>query len=363
MNDWLNNNDNTIPTAYCSTAANVHNKTASCTNYTLQSNSYIHVLMTNTNTVQGVLSLNINSKGEKTIFINGKTSGASNYNLKAGSYLVYYDGTNYHFRTDGQLPIGGLYSYGDIQVNTNKILFGDMSDSAGIYREDNTIKIFDQSSYLYIAQNGTISLSAGGTGHDINIGASDNINIVGNTSITGTLTSSSTLTCSGIVVHPGTSQGTISYDNGMVLQYQGSKITMTNSALKLYSTSWLTGTGTAAVIPTSGTNANVIIKSSSSRRYKMNIDYEVDREQLHKDLMKFKPCTFNYKTEPDLNQYGFIAEDIEEINPKLCLYQDNQVENYLDRGVLTLIICELQRKDKEIQELRDEINQLKKSLS
>jgi hypothetical protein len=47
--------------------------------------------------------LNINNKGAKPIFINGVTSSSSNYTLPAGTYFVYYNGTNYYFRTDGKL--------------------------------------------------------------------------------------------------------------------------------------------------------------------------------------------------------------------------------------------------------------------
>ena len=42
-------------------------------------------------------------KGAKPIYINGTASSSSNYTLPAGSYIAYYDGTNYYFRTDGKL--------------------------------------------------------------------------------------------------------------------------------------------------------------------------------------------------------------------------------------------------------------------
>lgn len=97
-------NDNTVPSAYCSTAAATAAKTASCSGYTLLAKSYIQVILTQTNTAASALTLNINSKGAKPIYINGAASSATNYSLSAGSYLVYYDGTNYQFRTDGVIP-------------------------------------------------------------------------------------------------------------------------------------------------------------------------------------------------------------------------------------------------------------------
>lgn len=59
--------------------------------------------MTTANSVAGAITLNVNNQGAKPIYINGSASSASNHTLPAGSYLVYYNGTNYYFRTDGYL--------------------------------------------------------------------------------------------------------------------------------------------------------------------------------------------------------------------------------------------------------------------
>lgn len=97
-------NSNTIPSAYCETAAATAAKTASCTNYALKPNSYIHVLFRYDNTAANALTLNINGKGAKPIFINETASSANNNTLPAGTYIAFYDGTNYYFRTDNLLP-------------------------------------------------------------------------------------------------------------------------------------------------------------------------------------------------------------------------------------------------------------------
>ena len=99
-----NDNSNTIPSAYCSTAAGTAAKTASCTSYALLTNSYLHVLITTSNTSATALTFNVNSKGAKPIYINGTASSTTNYTLPAGTYICFYDGTNYYFRTDGYLP-------------------------------------------------------------------------------------------------------------------------------------------------------------------------------------------------------------------------------------------------------------------
>lgn len=96
-------NDNTVPQAQCTTSASTAAKTAIMTYYSASSNSYVMVNIRYSNTKAAALTLNINSAGAKPIYINGTVSSASNYTLPAGSYLVYYDGTNYYFRTDGKI--------------------------------------------------------------------------------------------------------------------------------------------------------------------------------------------------------------------------------------------------------------------
>ena len=104
MSSSVDLNDNTYPSAYCSSGASNVDKLATCTNYYLTPNSYIHILFTNSNSVSGPITLNINSTGTKPIYINGAASSASNHTLPAGSYIAYYDGTAYQIRTDGKLP-------------------------------------------------------------------------------------------------------------------------------------------------------------------------------------------------------------------------------------------------------------------
>jgi hypothetical protein len=95
---------NTIPSAHCTTAADTAAKTATYTYYTATANRYVYVTFRYANSSAGAITLNINSTGAKPIYINGSASSASNYTLPAGAYLAYYDGSNYHVRTDGVLP-------------------------------------------------------------------------------------------------------------------------------------------------------------------------------------------------------------------------------------------------------------------
>lgn len=106
---WLNysTEGDTIPSGMSRTGSTIAAKAVTCHNYNLLAKSYLQVVMIYANTAQGALTLNVNGKGAKPIYINGVASSASNYTLPAGSYLTYYDGTNYYFRTDGKLTSAG----------------------------------------------------------------------------------------------------------------------------------------------------------------------------------------------------------------------------------------------------------------
>ena len=117
---------NTIPSAYCTTAAGTAAKVASCTGYTLRQYNYIQVIITNANSYNGAITLNINSTGAKTISINGQTSSSSNKTLPAGSYIVYYDGSKYHFNTDKSIPgyVNGAQKVSTSGTSSKRYLIG-----------------------------------------------------------------------------------------------------------------------------------------------------------------------------------------------------------------------------------------------
>lgn len=91
---------------YCTTSASNAAKTgniSSGSGYQLTAGKNFQVMMYQSNTKAGALTFNIASTGAKPIYINGQPSSATNYTLPAGEYLVYYDGTNYYFETDGTI--------------------------------------------------------------------------------------------------------------------------------------------------------------------------------------------------------------------------------------------------------------------
>ena len=110
-----NSNDTWFVCGYCSTAAATAAKAASANNYVLTAGNVILIRFTNTNSVAGAITLNVNGQGAKPIYINGVASSATNYTLPAGIWACYYSGSYWDVRTDGgyrfkSLVIDGVHS-------------------------------------------------------------------------------------------------------------------------------------------------------------------------------------------------------------------------------------------------------------
>ena len=102
------NSTYTIPGVFCNTGATTAAKVSysdTARHYALREGNIFELTLRYGNTAKSALTLNVNSTGAKSIYINGSISSSTNYDLPAGKYLVYYDGTNYHIRTDGKAPI------------------------------------------------------------------------------------------------------------------------------------------------------------------------------------------------------------------------------------------------------------------
>ena len=96
---------NTVACAYCDTAAGTAAKTAACTDYALLNKSWLIVTIKTSNTSKSALTLNVNEKGAKSIYINANPSSSTNYTLNAGTYFVYYESNIYYFRNDGKISL------------------------------------------------------------------------------------------------------------------------------------------------------------------------------------------------------------------------------------------------------------------
>lgn len=100
IREYWNNTTYTITASYCTTAGDTAAKVGSSTYFT-DRECLFELTIRYANTAASALTLNMNSTGAKPIYINGVASSATNYDLPAGKYWVYYDGANYYLRTDG----------------------------------------------------------------------------------------------------------------------------------------------------------------------------------------------------------------------------------------------------------------------
>lgn len=143
---------------------------------------------------------------------------------------------------------------------------------------------------------------------------------------------------------------------GFSINARGSYLNFSDSTIEYVDRNWQAGAGTTCCISTSGK----LCRLSSSIRFKTEIDYDLDREEYHKELMSLKPCTYEYKEERYLPNLGLIAEDVYDVNPDLVNFnEDFEVDSFKDRDIMTLLIIEAQRKDKEIAALQEEVQNLK----
>ena len=97
---YWNNTTYNIDSVFSNTDGATAAKVGQCTRFAL-TQGFHQVLIMYSNTAKSKLTLNINGTGAKDIWINDAISSSSNYTLPQGMYLVYFDRTNFYFRTDG----------------------------------------------------------------------------------------------------------------------------------------------------------------------------------------------------------------------------------------------------------------------
>jgi hypothetical protein len=105
--------------------------------------------------------------------------------------------------------------------------------------------------------------------------------------------------------------------------------------------------------------------SSSSRRYKQDID---DMGSASRRLLDLRPVTFRYITraaEGDTaREYGLIAEEVAEVYPDLVVRgADGRIETVQYQKLTPMLLNELQRQQRTIDEDARRIRELETRLS
>ena len=117
--------------AQCDTAGNVQAKVATMDGFVLNTGVTFPITFANANSYDGKITLNVNSTGAKDVYINNAVSSSTNKTLNAGSYICWYDGTNYYIdtgyavtqaRNAGLATIAGAVSIGSVISDLNDFL-------------------------------------------------------------------------------------------------------------------------------------------------------------------------------------------------------------------------------------------------
>lgn len=81
-----------------------------------------------------------------------------------------------------------------------------------------------------------------------------------------------------------------------------------------------TGMGTALVRDGTG----VVVELTSSRSFKENIRNITDAHDVKKIITSLVGRKYNYKSEPSVDSFGFIAEEVETICKEIVIYKDGK---------------------------------------
>ncbi len=84
-------------------------------------------------------------------------------------------------------------------------------------------------------------------------------------------------------------------------------------------------------------------------------------------LMRLRPVTFRYKEQYDAGdrrlQYGLIAEEVAEVYPELVQYVDGKAKTVLYQQLPAIMLNELQKQHRQVQELTERLTRLEQVLS
>ncbi|MDD5291874.1 MAG: tail fiber domain-containing protein, partial [Candidatus Omnitrophica bacterium] len=119
-----------------------------------------------------------------------------------------------------------------------------------------------------------------------------------------------------------------------------------------------TGGSYVGYIASTGAGAYKLTRYSSSRRYKENItDFNLGMDVVK----KMRPVEFNWKSTGD-RDFGFIAEEAEDINPLLVTKINGEIESFKYMAYTAVLTNAIQEQQKKIEELEKRLEELEKRL-
>jgi hypothetical protein len=118
-------------------------------------------------------------------------------------------------------------------------------------------------------------------------------------------------------------------------------------------------------VTTGGTAIPVLIDGngqlgtvSSSARFKDGIQ---DMGEASEGLLKLRPVTFRYREQPEgRTQFGLVAEEVEKVMPELVVCSaSGEADTVLYHEMPAMLLNELQRQQRQIEELKSELTALR----
>jgi len=102
---------------------------------------------------------------------------------------------------------------------------------------------------------------------------------------------------------------------------------------------------------------NGSIFNPSDKNLKKNIEPITDDKC--NSIINLEPVEFNYKDDKLQRKHlGFIAQDVEKIYPELVIGCQNNIKSINYSEFIPLLVLKIQNKQKEIHELKEQINEL-----
>lgn len=111
-------------------------------------------------------------------------------------------------------------------------------------------------------------------------------------------------------------------------------------------------TGNADAIPVVIDSAGQLGTVSSSIKYKENVK-DLPAEVSEK-MYQLRPVQFNYKSQPEVLSLGLIAEEVERVDPSLCIYEDLEKKTLLTvdyAKLVPIMLAELQKLKAKVDSL------------
>lgn len=118
------------------------------------------------------------------------------------------------------------------------------------------------------------------------------------------------------------------------------------------------------------TKDGIVTPASSSKRYKKDIEYEIDDGLNPEKLYELPVAQYEYKEEyadrslANGTQIGIIAEDVDVYYPNACIYnRDGQPESWQDRIMIPAMLKLIQEQHSEIESLKTQIAEINDKLN